>query len=511
MSKGKLVAVCLIWLFLAGAGAGVWRLIVTPMREQTAEQEQAAASSAALEATQGDLPYDHEVTIALDSFSGYAVLRSPLFSQMLRREKIKLNLVDDAADYSARLDGLRQGRYEMAAFTIDALIKTTAAMGKSPATIVSLIDETQGADAMVAAKETFQNVDDLNHPDTRFIVTPNSPSETLARVVMNTFALDQLSDQPFVMANDASDVFQRYRKSPKNSRQVFVLWEPFVTKILANDSMHVVIDSSRFTGYIVDCLVADRDFLVKQPAIAETVVKCYFRALYEYRDTNAMQRLVMSDAGEDDTIDAAISEKLVKGIRWKNTQENLAHFGLRSDTSTQHIADMIENITRVLMETGAIDADPTGGQPNRLYFDAILRKLHDESFHPGSEEEEVREAAELAELSDDQWKSLVPVGTLSVRDLVFPRGTDSLTTTSQYTLDGLVEKLATWPQYYVIVRGNASRRGDLEANKALAARRAQSTEEYLIRNGVSPRRIRAVGVDPSGTTKVNFVLGQMPY
>jgi ABC-type nitrate/sulfonate/bicarbonate transport system substrate-binding protein len=501
----------MIWLTLAAAGAGVWRLLVTPLREQTAAEEEEAASAAALQATQGDLPYDHEVTIALDSFSGYAVLRSPTFSQLLRREKIKLNLIDDAADYSARLEGLRDGRTQMAAFTIDALIKTTADMGRSPATIVSLIDETQGADAIVAAKDAIKNVDDLNHADVRFVLTPDSPSETLARVVMNTFALDQLPEQPFVMAKDAADVVQRYRNSQKNSREVFVLWEPFVSKILANDSMHVVIDSSRFTGYIVDCLVADRDFLVKQPEIAATVVECYFRALYEYRQDTAMQRLVLTDAGESNGIDATISEKLVKGIRWKNTQENLAHFGLRSDTSSQHIADMIENITRVLLETGAIAADPTGGQPNKLYFDTLLRNLRDAGFHPGDETEEVREATELVELSDEQWQKLVPVGTLSVPDLVFPRGTASLTSTSQLTLDELVEKLATWPQYYVIVRGNASLLGDLEANKALASRRAKATEEYLIRNGVSPGRIRAVGVDPSGTTKVNFVLGQLPY
>ena len=36
---------------------------------------------------------------------------------------------------------------------------------------------------------------------------------------------------------------------------------------------------------------------------------------------------------------------------------------------------MIENITEVLLKTGAIDADPTGGQPNRLYFDQLLTQV----------------------------------------------------------------------------------------------------------------------------------------
>ena len=331
MSKGKFLAVCLIWLAIFGAGAVAWRLVVTPMRKSAEERSQEEAERAALEATQGDLPYEHEVTIALDSFSGYAVLRSNTFSQLLRRNKIKLDLLDDGANYTERLESLRTGKAQMAAFTVDALIKTTAQSGELPATIVALIDETRGADAMVAYESAVKNVDDLNHPDIRFVLTPDSPSETLARVVMSTFALDQLPPEPYTMATDAADVYNRYRKSAKDSRQVFVLWEPYVSKILANESMHVVIDSSRFTGYIVDCLVADRDFLVKNPDVAQTVVECYFRALYEYRSPEAMARLVKADAGADAEMDQAVTEKLVAGIDWKNTQENFAHFGLRSD------------------------------------------------------------------------------------------------------------------------------------------------------------------------------------
>jgi len=63
----------------------------------------------------------------------------------------------------------------------------------------------------------------------------------------------------------------------------------------------------------------------------------------------------------------------------------------------------------------------------------------------------------------------------------------------------------------VIVRGNASLRGDLEANKQLATKRAESVQAYLTSHGISPQRIRAVGGDPSGSTSVSFVLGQLPY
>ncbi len=352
MNKGKLLAVCVIWLIIFGVGAATWRLLITPMRQAEQEAEAKQQQKTIIEGSSSDSPYDHELTIALDSFSGYAVLRSDLFRQLLRREKIKLVLIDDKANYQNRLQSLDTGEVQMAAFTIDALIKTSALSGElPPATIVALIDETRGADAMVAYKTAIKNVDDLNHADTSFVLTPDSPSETLARVVMSTFQLDQIPADPFVAAADAEDVFNQWKRSKKNSRQVFVLWEPYVSKILANDSMHVVIDSSRFTGYIVDCLVAERDFLVKNPDVVQQVVECYFRALYEYRDPKSMAGLLQSDS----EIDAAVSEKLVQGIDWKNTQENFAHFGLRNDPRTQHLADMIENITKVLLSSAAID------------------------------------------------------------------------------------------------------------------------------------------------------------
>ncbi len=100
MSKGKFLAVCLIWLTIFGIGAITWRLVVTPMRQAATaheeEQRKLAEEEAKQEAiakTRGDLPYQHEVTIALDSFSGYAVLRSKEFAQRLRSKKIKLNLL----------------------------------------------------------------------------------------------------------------------------------------------------------------------------------------------------------------------------------------------------------------------------------------------------------------------------------------------------------------------------------------------------------------------------------
>jgi outer membrane protein OmpA-like peptidoglycan-associated protein/ABC-type taurine transport system substrate-binding protein len=494
-------------LLIAAIGAVAWRTLVRPRLDAQARQ----AHEQVIAETSGDSRYRHNLNLALDEFSGYAILRSTDFRQGLRDKAIRLNLVDDKADYNLRLRRLQSGDVQMAAFTIDALIKASANLGDLPAVIVGIIDETRGADAMVAAKARYPNVDSLNDPATRFVLTGNSPSETLTRVVMTHFSLSDLAQQPLIVMQSPQQVIERYRQSPPNSVDVFVVWEPFVSEILENDAMHVVVDSSRFRGYIVDVIVVGRDFLLKNEAIVRDVMASYFTAAYNYRQK--MVALVFDDAQQQNaSLTQKQAEKLVEGIRWKNTQENFAHFGILTDSSLQHIEDMIANITKVLMQTSGIQQDPTGASPAKLFNQRVLRELRESSFHPGLASETIQpDQIELPALSEAEWTQLREVGELEVPNLVFARGTTSLTTASLATLDELVGTLNTWPQYYLRVRGNASQKGDLQANRQLAQRRAQAAADYLIKRGIHPNRIHAIGGDPSGDTSVSFLVGEAPY
>ncbi len=504
MSKGKLLAVAIVWLIILGVGVGVWRLVFAPV----VEQSQAERQREEMQRGGSDSLYKQRLTIALDGFSGYAVLRSREFAEDLRKQGIKVQLKDDGADYTARLAGLKRGDTDMAVFTIDALVKTSAAAGSLPATIVAMIDDTVGADAIVAYKERLPNVDALNHPDTKFVLTPDSPSETLARVVMSRFQLDELGDQPFINATDAADVVAKYKRGKPTDRLAYVLWEPYVTQVLQNDRMHVVVDSSRFPSAIADVLVVSDDFLAKNRETVVEVVKAYFRANYKYREPTSRAILVKKDAAAGGAkLTDEEARRLVDGVWWKNTQENLAHMGKAGDSRLPHVEDLIASITGVLLETGAITKDPTDGNPNYLYNAGIWDDLA--NFRPGTQAEKVR-GTQLPALSDQQWESLVPAGTARAPRLVFARGTDRLTGRSRSLLDELAGTLGA-TRYYVTVRGNASRRGNAEANKRLAQQRAKAVEDYLVGHGVDADRIRAVGVEPSGDTSVTFVLGEPPY
>lgn len=505
MSKGKLLAVVVVWLFIFGVGAVAWRYVVQPKIDQAevdSENERLSIGSS-------DSRYDHRLDLSLDAFSGYAILRSPEFAEELARKSIKINIVDDGADYTTRLADLKSGKSQLAVFTIDALLKTSAQTGDLPASIVAIIDETRGADAIVGYKSRFKSVDDFNDPDVRFVLTPDSPSETLARVVMTHFDLPNLNPDPIIRAKDARDVYQRYRRSSPDDKQVFVLWEPYVSKMLENPNVNTIISSRDLFGYIVDVLVVSRDFLRDNEAVVKDVVECYFRAAFHHR--GKMNELILQDAknqGEPLTVRQA--ERLVNGVQWKDTQRNYGHFGISQNRSLQHIEDMIDNITGVLVSTSAIKSDPTGGQPNLLYYDSIMQDLSDENFHPAGMGSDADDSMKLRPLSDQEWANLTPIGTLRVPQLVFARGTSTLLERSRNTLDDLADTLRT-QQYYLQIRGVATRKGNQELNKSLAASRAEAAAEYLISHGIDANRIRASEPKLDNVPSVTFTLGQLPY
>lgn len=507
MSKAKLLLACVVWLMILSIGVFLYRLWYVPSVAKQEEQHQEEV----LDKTSGNSHYQHTLKLGLDGFSGYAILRSAEMRQQLRSHGIKIDLVDDGADYEQRLSALASGELQMAAFPIDALLKASGKRGSLPATIVAILDETRGADALVAYKEKYPDKPSLNSTNTRFVLVGDSPSETLARLLLHTFQGDALSVDSIDRVQSEQELLARYRKATPGGNEVFVTWEPVVSELLENPQMHKLFDSSWQSGYIVDALVVSRDYLIKNQPVVQNVLESYFRALYSFDTEEKLVSLVLRDATDNGVrLGAEPAQELVQGVVWKNTQENLAHFGLRR-ASVAHVEDMIDRIKRLLIDTGGLPSDPTDGQSSKLFYEQVLSDLQTAGFHPGVSPESVREEAELRPLAETQWAKLEPVGTVDVPPLIYARGTSNLTSSSKVKLDNLLETLGSFPRYYLMVRGNASSRGDAEANRKLAKQRADAALQYLLDKGVPAARLRAMEGEITGQTSVTFVLGQLPY
>jgi len=522
-AKG-IVAAAMIWIVIIALLAVSYKFVVKPLLSGREAAETGSASQ-----------YDHTVRVDLDSFSGYCVLRSPVLRNELKSKRIRLDLHDDGADYKGRLKALRSGNAQMAVFTIDSYLAAGADLGEFPASIVLVIDETQGADGIVAYKEGVASIQDLDDPEARFVLTPDSPSEFLARVVLAQFSLPSLPDKWAVNEDGAEKVYRAFRSADHDEKRAYVLWEPYITRALEEDGAHVLLDSGKLKGYIVDVLVVERRFLREHPEVVGAVVEGYLRTAYSYRSRgDAMGDLVVADAREaGDKLTEAQAAKLVDGIHWKNTVENYGHFGLVRPSeagSVRHLEDMIPAIADVLVKTGRLNADPVAGGANTLYYDQILRDLQARDFHPAKKGDALpglalefgpldaaKQDEQLPALSDEQWGKLTPVGQMSVKPIAFGRGGARLNVQSKRELAALAERLNSMPGYYVLVVGHARAEGDASANQQLASDRASAAADALRQGGVHANRIHATtdvaaaGQGNGDAQSVSFVVGRPPY
>ena len=504
-TKTRIVLVCLVWFGILGLVWLGWKFWWAPAQKELEVQKVEEEQKQTIVKTSAAARFKHQLTFAADSFSGYAPIRSADFQEECSSFGIRVDLIDDGADYPKRMKSLAEGKTQMAVFAWDACVKASAGLGDMPVVVIFITDESKGADAVVASKTLFPDLDSLNVPGVKFVCVADSPSETVVRVVMANFNLDQIGDQPFEFVANANEVWNAYKKTGANEKKVFVTWEPYVSKMVDNPEYHAIIDSSKFRGYIVDVVVVQRSFLLKNEEVVENVTKAYFTTVFKHR--NDMNQLVADDARQlGEVLKPEQVERLCKTIWWKNTQENYGHFGFTTG-HIQHLDSIHRNILGVLQRTGAITQDPSNGQPNLWYYDKIMRKLFDTGWYPGFGQESVREEKSLLALSDEEWTSLRPIGTLQIPRLVFARGTSRLTDASNQTLDELVENLKTWPQYYLSVRGHAASNDDME----LAEARAKATMDYLAQKNVNRNRMRTESKQSDGSTTVSFILGELPY
>jgi outer membrane protein OmpA-like peptidoglycan-associated protein len=244
-----------------------------------------------------------------------------------------------------------------------------------------------------------------------------------------------------------------------------------------------------------------------------------------------MVKLVLSDARQTgaESLDEAQATRIAQGIRWKNTLENYAHFGLATGADRggfPTLEDMIGNIMDVLVKTKALPADPLQGNHTSLFYDQVLSEMRAAQFHPGqglnlpgipgaANTESVRQDQELPALTPEEWSALRPVGELRIAAISFGRGSASLSLDSERELQGLARRLGTFPRFYLRLIGQTRTEGDPEANRVLARSRAEAAANYLISQGVSSNRLRTETA-PSAVAggegqAVSFAVGQRAY
>jgi len=457
--------------------------------------------------------------LALDSFLGYAIFRSPEFKRRLFDQGVLLHLVDDGADYKKRIGTLEKGDTPLAAFTIDALIATSATRKEAPATVVMMIDESRGADAIVANKDVLPNLGSMNNKDVKIVLTADSPSETLARVVKSRYLARVQPDEAFEFLVDdpraQENILKRFKEAGHDrggKPTAYVLWEPYVSMALKIPGATKLVDSSDCPGYIVDVLVVQKAFLTdpkkgkENRELVRKVIRAYLETLAIHQKD--MAKLLREDWQQmvDENkfpkeLDLPQSQRVVQGIRWKNTSENYAHFSLQPDSNIEAVEQTINRITEFMARAGTLTKKIA---PKTLFDPEVMKEVRDgwsaPKDKPATTTPVVSGPVRREDCEEVTGVTLNPIG--------FQTGSDEiileLAALDLHELAGLLKE---WPKYYLEIRGHAL--GKTDEDRDLAQKRAAAVSAWLQKEGSIGRErlFIAAGSDSvGGKSSVSFVM-----
>jgi len=445
-----------------------------------------------------------KVTVALDNWIGYFVLRSPEMQELMRRAGWKLVVEDDQADYAARMKRLKAGSVDFAVATVDSYILNAAPLD-FPGAIIMVIDESKGGDAIIARGDQLSSLDALKgRTDIRVAFTPDSPSHHLAKAAAYHFSVPELVPPPGERRIETKGSAEALTRLLAGSVDVAVLWEPDVSRALAHTGTKKILGTEDTRKLIVDILIVNSSFSRKNPGTVKELLSLYFRAFKKYQEN---PQLLRQQVAAETGMSEGIVDTMLKGVKWVNLTQNCEEwFGIAppGGSAENGLRTAIESTVRVLVNAGDFTDNPLpAGDPYRLMYSAYLEEIFvsdavgftkagpDQSgsaFGKGVQQG-------FGPLTDEQWGKLKEVGTLKVDPIVFQQGGTALDVLGKEVVDKAVELFSHYPRFRLVVRGHTGTKGDPEENQRLSQERAEAVARYLeVAHGIDPNRIRAVGV-----------------
>jgi outer membrane protein OmpA-like peptidoglycan-associated protein len=479
------LALALVVLGTAAAAAWTW------LAPRLADQAQLDSSDA--RGTRG------RIAIGMDSWVGYFPLCSPEMKKRLRAEGWVLDCQDDRADYAQRLQRLQRGEIQLAVATVDAYLLAGGATAY-PGTIVAVLDESKGGDAIVAWQDKISSLDALKSgPPRRVAFTPMSPSEHLLRSATVHFDIapwrDPIGGSRRLHASGSGDALQKLQA---REVEAAVLWEPDVTRALAQPGLVKLLGTRETQGLIVDVLLAQRGFSQTQPQALAAVLEQYFAVLRHYRE-QPQQLLADLQAhlqAQDTRLDAKQTQAMLDGVAWASLTDNAQRW-LGTGPQGEGLLDTIASTLRILTQSGSLAGDPLpGGDAYRIINRHFVAQAYTAAGGgTGAGADPAPQPVAFRPLDEAAWNQLREVGTLKAVQVAFRSGAAELGPDGSAALEPLLESLKHYPRFRVLVKGHTGLAGDAEQNRRLSQERAQAVAAFLqSAHGIDPHRLRVLGL-----------------
>lgn len=439
------------------------------------------------------------IVIGVDNWIGYFPLCSDELRKRMRAKAYVLRCEDDKADYAKRLADLKSGQVQFAVATVDAYLANGAATA-FPGAIVAVIDESKGGDALVAWKDKATSVESLKAARTPSIAfTPGSPSEHLLRAMAVHFDIAALRSGKGAWRVESTGSPEALKALLEKRVDGAVLWEPDVSRALATEGVVKLLSTADTQRLIVDVLIAARSVLQHDPDMVKALLGSYFDVVRHYRD-NPEQ--LAKDVATETKLTPAQVKPMLAGVAWAGLSDNFQSW-LGATPGSNGVVDVIQSTLRVLLESGALAADPL---PDRDPYRIINSQFVAAAFTATTTGAVAGAAAaggpsldqRFTALDDAQWERLRDVGSLKSLNVSFQSGTAELNYDGKTEIDQMMDVLRHYPTFRIRVRGHTALGGDPQENRQLSLERAEAVARYLnITYNVDPNRTQVIGLGAS--------------
>ncbi|CAM2064731.1 OmpA family protein [Sulfidibacter corallicola] len=452
-------------------------------------------------ARQTSVRVSRSLRIGGDNYLGYWFINSPEMRKQSVQKDFSVEFHDDGGAYGERLAKFAAGEYDCIVLPVNTYLEQ-GRQHDYPGVVVAAISESKGADGIVARADRLDGdkINALDDPGLNVVYTADSPSSFLLDLTIADFDLARLRDSDGwrQRAGSSEEVLERARKGDGD---VFVLWEPDLSKALALDGMNYLWGSDDFSGYIVDVFVFHRDVLRRDRKLVHDFLATYFQTQAVY--ANDRERMVAEMARSAGLKKPVVAEMIPK-IDWLDLRENCSdQFGIAGDRadaqSTEGLVNTIIACTDVLLRTKQLDRDPLEGNPYQITNRSFLEELARDDVLASRAATARPPKSGYAALDAEAWSELRVVGTFRLEPITFQSWNNLLAEEGKARVDRIAATLTNnYPQYRIIIRGHTGPGGDEAENRKLSLERAQVVRQYLLAvHGMDANRLLAQGIGSS--------------
>ncbi len=253
------------------------------------------------------------VRLAVSSWVGYGPLWLAEEQGFFDEEGIDvdLTLVEVSAD---RITAMKAGRLDASATTVDTWT-LFAAQGAELVQVLAT-DESAGGDGIVAKKE-IATIADLRGKTVAFQSASTSQFFLAYALDQNGLTLDDV--EPLDMSSgDAGAAFVA------GQVDAAVTWQPWLSEARNTEFGHVLLDTKRTPGVIVDTVAFRPEFIEENPAAVAAFVRAYYRAVDYWKSNPDDANAIMAQSL---TMETAEFVATLADLKLWGAEENRAYFG----------------------------------------------------------------------------------------------------------------------------------------------------------------------------------------